>query len=106
MTRALVILLLLAGVAAHAASLEYDYDGEITPSLAIHFRQSQDLSIPIEQWQTIGVVTNVQAFSNSVPVSLTPPRMFFVAVASNEWGLASSEVLRSAPPGQTRIRIR
>lgn len=82
--------------------LECDYDAPITDTLALHFQSSTDLV----SWQVIGTVTNVQPFSNSVPVQLTGPMMFFRVVASNEWGTANSNILTSGPPGQVKVKIR
>ena len=82
--------------------VECDYDAPITDTLALHFQQSANLT----NWQTIGTVTNVQPFSNAVPVNLVPPIMFFRVVASNEWGVASSNTITSAPPGQAKLKIK
>lgn len=101
--KSLLLSLLFAAALVAQVRIACDYDGDITPSLAIHFQASAAVG---GQWNTVGVVTNVQPFDNSVPVTLTPPMMFFRAVASNEWGIASSNTLTSAPPQAVRLKIR
>lgn len=101
----ILIPLLLTYLSVAAATLWCDYDGVITPSLAIHFRQSQDVTQPLTNWQAVGTITNVQPFSNNVQVTLTSPQMFFVAIASNEWGIMATDVLTSVPPSKAKIKI-
>lgn len=85
-----------------AQVVECDYDGVITPTTALHFQSGTDLV----NWQPIGTITNVQPFSNSVPITLVPPVMFFRVLASNEWGVADSNILTSAPPSAVKLKIK
>jgi hypothetical protein len=95
-------LLTLALVASAQVRVYYAYDGVLTETLNLHFQSSPNLT----NWQTFSTLTNVTEGTNSVPVSLVPPLMFFRVVASNEWGVSNSNVLTSAPPVAGKVRIR
>lgn len=104
-----ILTILLTAAAAFSQSfpryLICDYFGAITPSLALHFYQSPDLSVPLTNWTAIGVVENVKPLSNAVPVTVSGPVMYYAVKASNDVAEVFSVVLTVAPPGQGVLRL-
>lgn len=104
----LLLVLLLSILSARAvdwtntpAVLTVSYPAEeITENLVIYVFTNSVITVPLLQWATMTVITNVSP-TNRIPVILTPPRCYFVLLASNEWGASDfSEVLASIPPRQ------
>lgn len=91
--------------------LAFNYETEITPSMAAYAFSSTNVDAPLSAWTYLGSVTNLQA-SNAIPIQLRWRREFFVVGVSNEYtiggisNLVFSEVLTSVPPSAARLQIR
>lgn len=94
--------------------LAFDYPaGEVT-NVTFRAHASTDASIALTNWLVVesnwiidGITNDVAMLISSNKVLATAPVQFFVASASNEWGIAFSDVLTTRPPRQNvQLRLR
>jgi len=87
----------------------FDYPtNDATPSTAMYLYSSTNITVPLSNWQTVAVITNLnqQGSSNAFVCPRHPPYEYFACRASNEYGLSEfSTVARSVRP-RTDVQLR
>lgn len=116
--KSMALLLCLGCFTAHAdftnainRQLEFIYPtNDLTPQTVVYLFTNSNVALPVTSWPLFVTITNLNVVTgtNALPVTVSLPRTFFIARASNEWGLGDfSEVLRSAPPKEDiKLKLR
>jgi hypothetical protein len=89
-------------------TLSWDYDtNQLEPDMVFRVHSTTNITISLEQWPVVSMVTNMVTGSTNVPVTIQLPATFFTVSVSNVVGITFSEVLAARLPASgTRLKLR